>query len=257
MPESKRDARFVGVDLAWRDQTADLPANETGLVVIDRSGAVLDACWRCGVRESVAWVDHVAAHGDVLMFVDAPLVVRNESGQRMCETQVGQRYGTWNVSANSTNRQSPRRAGVSFLRDAEQSGWRYSDGRYGPPRGSRFLSETYPYTVLVGAPELGYVSERPRYKRKLPRMPAAEWRSVRAANCDDLIGRLRKLADADPPLLLDSHPITRELTEVPSPTADAALQASRRPYRCAALRLGFIAMGPSRPGALPSPRPAG
>jgi predicted RNase H-like nuclease len=50
------------------------------------------------------------------MFVDAPLVVANETGQRLCETQVGQRYGRWKVSANTTNIHSPRLAGVQFLR---------------------------------------------------------------------------------------------------------------------------------------------
>jgi predicted RNase H-like nuclease len=56
------------------------------------------------------------------MAVDAPLVVRNESGQRPCETQVGQRYGRWRVSANTTNSHSPRLAGVRFLNLAELSG---------------------------------------------------------------------------------------------------------------------------------------
>jgi len=221
MPGRRHAVRFLGVDLAWRDQAADLPANETGLVAIDRYGEVLDASWRRGVPDSLAWVDRAAGTGDALMFVDASLVVRNDSGQRSCETQVGQRYGRWKVSANSTNRGSPRLAGVSFLRAAERGGWRYSDGWQGPPHGGRFLSETYPYTVLVGAPELGYRCERPRYKRKPRGMPAAVWRSVRAANCDELIGRLRKLADADPPLVLESNPVTRELAEVRSPTADA------------------------------------
>ena len=43
-------------------------------------------------------------------FVNAPLVVRNTVGQRLCETQVGRRYGKWKVSANSTSLQSPRLA---------------------------------------------------------------------------------------------------------------------------------------------------
>ena len=156
------------------------------------------------------------------MFVDAPLVVCNEKGQRRCETQVGQRYGRWKVSANTTNIHSPRLAGVQFLSLAGLSGWRYSDGRDGPPHGGRFMSETYPYATLVGAAELGYDTERPRYKRKPPHRPAAQWRTERAANCDILVGRLGQLADADPPLLLHSHPLTRELAEQPSPAGDIA-----------------------------------
>ena len=197
--------RFIGVDLAWREGSADLVANETGVAVIDADGRVLDAGWKRGVEQTIAWVDSAAADGDAVMFVDAPLVVRNEIGQRLCEKQVGQRYWRWKVSANTTNTGSPRLAGVQFLRVAGLSGWRYSDGSGGPPRAGRIISETYLYATLVGAAELGYDSERPRYKRKPRRLRAAQWRTERAATCDTLIERLGRLADADPPLLLHSR----------------------------------------------------
>ena len=101
-------ARYLGVDLAWREDRADLPANETGVAAIDARGQILDAGWRRGVDEALAWADAVSNGEDAVMFVDAPLVVRNETGQRLCETQVGQRYGRWKVSANSTNLGLPR-----------------------------------------------------------------------------------------------------------------------------------------------------
>src|SRR5580704_10495503 len=91
--------RFVGVDLAWREGSADLVANETGVAVIDVDGRVLDAAWKRGVEKTIAWVDSAAADGDAVMLVDAPLVVRNETGQRLCEKQVGRRYWRWKVSA--------------------------------------------------------------------------------------------------------------------------------------------------------------
>lgn len=214
--------RFIGVDLAWREGSADLVANETGVAVIDGDGQILDAGWTRGVEQTIGWVDRAAGDGDAILFVDAPLVVRNQTGQRLCETQVGQRYGRWKVSANTTNLHSPRLAGVQFLRLAALSGWQYSDGSGGPPTSGRFVSETYPYATLVGAAELGYDTERPRYKRKPLRLPAAQWRTERAANCNTLIERLGQLADADPPLLLPSHPVTRDLAGQPSPVSDAA-----------------------------------
>jgi predicted RNase H-like nuclease len=168
--------RFIGVDLAWREGSADLVANETGVAVIDADGRVLDAGWKRGAGQTIAWVDSAAADGDAVMFADAPLVVRNETGQRLCEKQVGQRYWRWKVSANTTNTGSPRLAGVQFLRLAGLSGWRYSDGSGGPPRAGRIISETYPYATLAGAAELGYDTERPRYKRKPRRLRAAQWR---------------------------------------------------------------------------------
>jgi predicted RNase H-like nuclease len=214
--------RFLGVDLAWRDGRADLPVNETGVAVIDSCGQILDAGWTHGVEETIAWADAAAGSGDAVMFVDAPLIVCNDAGQRLCERQVGQRYGRWKVSANTTNTRSPRLAGVRFLGLATSAGWRYSDGSHGPDIGGRVISESYPYTTLVGAWELGYDTERPRYKRKPPRLPTAQWRVERAANCDTLISRLDWLATADPPLLLGSCPVTRCLVQEPSPVSDSA-----------------------------------
>jgi predicted RNase H-like nuclease len=208
-------ARYLGVDLAWRESSPGRAANETGVTAIDSTGQILDAGWTRGVEETIAWVKGAAHDTAELLFVDAPLVVTNAAGQRLCETEVGRRYGRWKVSANSTNTGSARRAGVVFRDRLESLGWRYSDGGAGPPAAGRVVSECYPYTTLVGAAELGYGTERPRYKRPPRRVPAAQWRPKRAAVCDELVGRLSQLATADPPLRLASHPVTQRLTEEP------------------------------------------
>jgi predicted RNase H-like nuclease len=196
-------------------------AAETGALVLDATGRIRAAGWTVGIAETVEWVQREADRNSIL-FVDAPLIVENESGQRLCEKQVGQRYGRWRVSANSTNRYSPRLAGVRLREQLESRGWRYSSGSSGPARCGRTMSECYPYTTLVGAMELGYEVERPRYKRKPKRMPAAEWNLLRCAACDDLVQRLAALTTADPPLDLRSHPETRRLLDEPAPTAQAA-----------------------------------
>lgn len=213
--------RFIGLDLAWRDSHAGQAANETGAAVIDRHGRVLDAGWTRGLDQTAEWVATVV-EGSALLFIDAPLVVDNPSGQRLCETQVGNRYGRWKVSANTTNLRSSRQAGVTLRRRLEQQGWRYAAGYHGPPVDGRWCSECYPYTTLVGAPELGYDTERPPYKPKPATMRMAQWRPIRQAACDELVRRLSGLAAADPPLLLDSHPVTRQLAAEPSPLHDVA-----------------------------------
>ena len=196
-------------------------ANETGVAVIDENGQILDAGWTRGAGQTIGWADTAAGDGDAVMFVDAPLVVANETGQRLCETQVGQRYWRWKVSANTTNIHSPRLAGVRFLRHARLSGWQYSDGSGGPPAqaaSSRKPTRTPPWP----APQNSAMTPNDRYKRKPPNLRAAQWRAERAANCDTLIGRLGQLADADPPLLLQSHPVTGDLAGQPSPLSDPA-----------------------------------
>lgn len=209
--------RFIGIDLAWAEGGARTRPNESGVAVIDSSGAVLDCGWTRGLDETVAWLAAAAGDGDALAFVDASLVVDNPNGQRPCEREVGRRYGRWKVSANSTNQGSPRLAGVLLRQRLQAAGWTYDDGRGGPPVRGRAVCECYPYTTLVGAAELGYDRERPAYKRRPARVSAAHWPAVRADACDRLIGRLAGLAAADPPLLLTSHPVSRRLLEEPTP----------------------------------------
>ena len=210
--------RFLGIDLAWSERE---PCNETGVVALEPSGRILAAGWRRGVAEVVDWMTELA-EPDTLAFVDASLLVTNPTGQRRCETEVARHYGRWKVAANATNLGTPHQAGASLKRRLEELGWTYDDGRAGPPARGRRFSESFPYTTLVGVPELGYDRERPRYKRQPRGMSVAEYGPLRAAVCDDLIARVAGLADADPPLILASHPVTRLLVDQPSPLSNAA-----------------------------------
>jgi predicted RNase H-like nuclease len=213
--------RVLGIDLAWGEGSAVRPANETGVVAVEQSGRIIDAGWTVGVDSTVSWMSQWASD-DTLAMVDASLVVTNAGGQRPCEREVGRRYGRWKVSANSTNLASRWAAGTVLLSRLEQVGWRYDDGRCGPPFVGRRLSEVYPYTTIVGAPELGYSVERPRYKRSPRRMTRAVFQPLRALACDELIARIGRLCDADPPIDLRSHPVTALLLDEPSPLADGA-----------------------------------
>ena len=213
--------RFLGIDLAWGEGTEAKPANRSGVVALEGSGRISAAGWTTGLDETVEWID-AYSEPDVLAFVDAPLVVTNRARQRLCETQVGQRYWHWLVSANSTNTKSPRRAGVYLCERLESLGWAYHDGTEGPPSSGRVLSECYPYTTIVGAEELGYDTVRPSYKRAPKGMPAAEAWPIRTAACDALISRVAELKDHVPPVDLGSHEETGHLVTGPSPTASAA-----------------------------------
>jgi predicted RNase H-like nuclease len=212
--------RVIGIDLAWAEGNSAKAANETGLVALDPSGVVVDAGWAVGNQEVLEWVARLATP-DTLLAVDAPLVVTNDQRQRLCERQVGQRYGRWKVSANSTNLRSPRLAGVRLLQSLQALHWKYDPGLAGPCTEGRWVCEVYPYTTLVGAQELGYDEQRPGYKRKPPHLRVADFRPQRAAVCDDLLQRMSRLQDADPPLDLASHSVTRQLFQKPSPTKDS------------------------------------
>ncbi|MEL7208873.1 MAG: DUF429 domain-containing protein, partial [Actinomycetota bacterium] len=95
-------------------------------------------------------------------------------------------------------------------------------GLAGPDRSGRTLHECYPYTTLVGAPELGYADERPRYKRTPTGMSMAEFRPIRNRAFDQIVERLSGLEAADPPLRLRSHPVTAALVTQPTPDGTKA-----------------------------------
>ena len=63
---------FIGVDLAWDEGSDKKAANESGVVMLDATGRVVDAGWTRGVEETVAWVER-NARDDALLFVDAAL----------------------------------------------------------------------------------------------------------------------------------------------------------------------------------------
>jgi predicted RNase H-like nuclease len=213
---------YIGVDLAWGEGTATKKAKETGLVQIGAAGTVLDAGWARGIDEVAEWLLDRSTGGDVIA-IDAPLVVANATGMRECEREVAQRYGRWQVYDNPSNLSRPWFGGTTLRQRLEQAGFVYTDGRTPPRRDAIQFFECYPYTTLVGAPEFGYEVERPRYKRFNPALPTPAARRVfRAAECDELLRRMRTLTQASPALHLGSHPVTATLIDEASPLKDAA-----------------------------------
>ncbi|MCU1529151.1 MAG: hypothetical protein JWP75_2914 [Frondihabitans sp.] len=214
--------RFVGVDLAWGEGSELRPPNETGLCVIDATGRILGAGWARGIDAVTAWVLDACRDDTAAVAIDAPLVVPNATGMRESEKQVGRAYGRWKVSANASNQALGWLGGVTLRNRLEAVGFVVGSGMADPAHEARVMFECYPYTTLVGVEELGYDTERPRYKRLDRALAPSDARAARAAATDELVRRLSALDSADPPLLLSSHPLTRELAETPSPLAGPA-----------------------------------
>ena len=222
--------RFVGVDLAWRDSTPERPANETGLAVVDAEGTVLDAGWARGVDAVTDWVLRWATPGSVVA-IDAPVLVPNATGMRASEREVARAYGRWKVAANASSASLPWLGGRTLGERLAAAGLVLDDGVAPLPAGVAGYFECYPYTTLVGTPELGYDERRPRYKRPDLTLPPEARRASRAAACDDLLVRLDRAAGGPaattPPglgLRLGSHPVSSLLLDEPSPLVD-------RPYK--------------------------
>ena len=242
----------LGVDLAWQSPVGREP-NETGVIALEDTGAVMDADWVRGIDAAVEWVDSHRLREPVC-FVDAPLVVNNENGQRWCEKEVGRHYGSDYVSANSTNlsQGTARLGGVRLNRLLTSLGWQYDDGRAGPSKDGLCFVECYPYTTLVGA--LGF-SPRPAYKRRPTSVPSANWPSHRAAECRRIVEALETTAQTIAPISLSSHRVTADLLgEVP--TNNSEYKHFRGPTRRRTLCMDGSALAPTRTIPMPgTPRP--
>ncbi|MBO0882716.1 MAG: DUF429 domain-containing protein, partial [Mycobacterium sp.] len=83
---------FVGLDLAWGEK------NHTGVAVIDSSGRLL----HIGIaRDDASIEDAVAPYvGDeCLVAIDAPLIVKNATGHRPCETALNHDFHRFEAGA--------------------------------------------------------------------------------------------------------------------------------------------------------------
>jgi predicted RNase H-like nuclease len=144
------EARYIGVDLAWGQRA------RTGLAVLDDAGRLLESASVRTDDEIVAFVDRYATQ-TLVAAVDAPLVVPNETGRRLCEALVGQLFARFGAGAYPANRANP-----IFMpqprgaRLAAQMSWDM-DPSTRPGAGQRVCIEVYPHPAMVSLFPLDYV----------------------------------------------------------------------------------------------------
>ena len=145
--------RYVGVDLAWG------PNATTGLAVLDDQGRLLDVTDARTDEQIEAWL-HDWAPADCLVAFDAPLIVRNASGRRSCETLVSRHFGRFHAACHSSSLSRPEFAdGGRALRLASRSGLDPDPAS----EADRRAVEVYPHPALVSLFELPRIL---RYKNK-------------------------------------------------------------------------------------------
>lgn len=140
---------FVGVDLAWAIErktsaVAVLQGDLSGAELATVSGPV------CGPLAVVQAIVGPSAENCVVA-IDAPLVVRNESGQRTCERMVSQRFGYAHAGCHTTNLRRPNAAtGPALVVALQRYGFRHDlDLTAAAQRAGRWLFEVYPHPAMV------------------------------------------------------------------------------------------------------------
>lgn len=179
--------RYAGVDLAWG------PRNRTGLAVLDERGTLLGLTEARTDEDILRWL---APHtdGPCLVAIDAPIIVRNPTGRRRCEAELGAVFGRYDAGAHPTNMARPELAhGTRALRLA-----RALDLDVDPySTGSRRALEVYPHPATIA---LFGLARTVKYKHK----PGRDLDLLRSETLR-LMTLIESLAQADPPLLLEHH----------------------------------------------------
>lgn len=176
----------IGVDLAWGRRAP------TGLAVLDAAGTLVHAG---AVRTDEEILTALASYveGDCLVAVDAPLVVRNATGNRPAEAALNRDFARFDAGAHPVNTSKPEllppRASLlaaAFSLDPD------------PGSGSgRRVMEVYPHAATVALFRLGRTL---KYKNKPGRVLDGMRTELLA-----LMRHLETLHDVSPRLRLGEH----------------------------------------------------
>jgi predicted RNase H-like nuclease/ppGpp synthetase/RelA/SpoT-type nucleotidyltranferase len=177
---------FVGVDLAWGER------KPTGLAVLSDDGLLVQVSAVQSDEEIVATLTPYLG-GDCLVAFDAPLIVKNATGNRPAEAALNKDFARFDAGAHPANTtkpefaRTPRGARLSALLGLDMN-----------PRSGRARRaiEVYPHPATVALFRLGRTL---KYKNK----PGRDRESLRG-ELKILMDLVHGLAAAEPVLVVDS-----------------------------------------------------
>lgn len=144
---------LAGVDLAWQSAT-----NPSAIAIgsLDSNKLTVNFLWPAvyGIKEvfqAIREIDNLVG-----VAVDAPLIINNNFGQRLCEREIGVAYGSRNASCHASNKKLyPDANSVELSKNLFQMGFSHLDG-------NRWQIECYPHPAII---EIFDLDERLKYKK--------------------------------------------------------------------------------------------
>ena len=140
---------FIGIDLAW-----NVDRNHTGCAVLEGEGPNARLMARStDVRSMRGVVEFIECHStaNTVVAIDAPLIVKNDTGQRPCETAIARRFGRFGASCHSNSlSRTPRPAGTRLVAELAQLGFRHQfELATATKQSGRWLFEVYPHPAMI------------------------------------------------------------------------------------------------------------
>ncbi len=144
---------LAGVDLAWQSEK-----NPSAIAYGVLNGTALTVT---GVDPAVYGIDDVLNQltsivGLQGIAIDAPLIINNASGQRVCETGIGKEYGSRHASCHTSNTKLyPDAKSVYLSNKLKEKGFSHLEGEH-------WQIECYPHPAII---EIFGLKERLKYKK--------------------------------------------------------------------------------------------
>jgi predicted RNase H-like nuclease len=140
---------FIGVDLAWK-----VDGNHSGIAVLrGNERRVRLTAISQHVLSMAAVLEFIARHAqpDCVLAIDASLVVRNQSGQRPCETLIAKTFGRHHASCHTSNLTRPyATTGMQLVAALADQGFAHDlDMATAIRRRGRWVFEVYPHPAMV------------------------------------------------------------------------------------------------------------
>jgi len=176
---------FIGADLGWYGKPSGLAS-----LALEGSALRLRAVTRLeDVDEILDWIQTEAGGGSAVVAVDAPLIIRNQSGIRPAERELNADYRRFHAGCHAANLGRPfAEKVISFSRRLEALGFGHG-ASITPRQEGRFQIEVHPHAATVNLFGLYRIV---KYKRGTREQRGRE------------LGRFRRLAMARLPSLSPS-----------------------------------------------------
>jgi predicted RNase H-like nuclease len=177
---------FIGVDLGWYGKPSGLASVRwDGVMLRQRAIARLESA-----DEILEWVESEIGEGSAVAAIDAPLVIRNESGIRNAERHLNRDFRRYHAGCHAANLGRPfARNVVAFSARLQALGFLHGGSMKAREPG-RFQIEVHPHAAAVRLFELDRIV---KYKKGRRAERAAELNRLRTLMTS-------RLPECDPPL---------------------------------------------------------
>ncbi|HEV7768863.1 MAG TPA: DUF429 domain-containing protein [Thermoanaerobaculia bacterium] len=177
---------FIGIDFAWQSER-----NATGIAIARDASVAAVISGVHSLNDMVRIVEEAVTETTVIA-IDAPLIIRNLTGRRKCESEISRRFGARHASTHSSNLTLyPVPSTHELVRRLEQLGFRHDVARDRQTAG-RWFFEVYPHPAHIHLFGLDTII---KYKAE-SRRP----RELRLSEFQRLQSLLVSLQHAEPPL---------------------------------------------------------